>query len=171
MWLRSSISLLVAACSLPYVAADRYLSSTSLATCQEDSLITASLFDVTFFPGNDTIYYDINANASVTGNVSMTLQVIAYGYYLQPIDINPCDGSSLSTNFCPIETAGEPIDLQASSPVPADIVSRVPGTKESPSIILVITNKTKESPILCQILTEKSRSSLPRPIKTPQSHV
>ncbi|PCG90373.1 TRP-like family [Penicillium occitanis (nom. inval.)] len=57
----------------------------------------------------------------------MTLQVIAYGYYLQPIDINPCDGSSLSTNFCPIETAGEPIDLQASSPVPADIVSRVPG--------------------------------------------
>ena len=131
MWLRSSASLLLAACSLPYVVADSYLSSTSLATCQEDSLITASLFDVTFFPGNDTIYYDINANASVTGNVSLTLQVIAYGYYLQPIDINPCDGSSLSTNFCPIETAGEPIDLQASSPVPADIVSRIPGTKQS----------------------------------------
>lgn len=127
MWLRSSAPLLLAACALPYVAAEQYLSSTSLATCQEDSLITASLFDVTFFPGNDTIYYDINANASVTGNVSMTLQVIAYGYYLQPIDINPCDGSSLSTNFCPIETAGEPIVLQASSPVPSDIVSRVPG--------------------------------------------
>lgn len=130
MWLRSSVSLLLAACSLPYVAADKYLSSTSLSTCIEDSLITASLFDVTFFPGNDTIYYDINANASVTGNVSLTLQVIAYGYYLQPININPCDGSSLSTNFCPIETAGEPIDLQASSQVPADIVSRIPGTKE-----------------------------------------
>ncbi|KAE8553890.1 putative flavin carrier protein 3 [Talaromyces marneffei ATCC 18224] len=127
MWLRSSVSLLLAACSLQYVAAESYLASTSLDTCQEDSLITASLFDVTFFPGNDTIYYDINANASVTGNVSMTLQVIAYGYYLQPIDINPCDGSSLSTNFCPIQTAGEPIDLQASSQVPSDIASRIPG--------------------------------------------
>lgn len=130
MWLRSSASLLLAACmSFPYAAAERYLSSTSLATCQENSLITASLFDVTFFPGNDTIYYDINANASVTGNVSLTLQVIAYGYYLQPINIDPCDGSSLTTNFCPIETAGEPIDTQASNQVPADIVSRVPGTK------------------------------------------
>jgi hypothetical protein len=68
----------------------------------------------------------------------MTLQVIAYGYYLQPIDINPCDGSSLSTNFCPIETAGEPIDLQASSPVPADIASRIPGTKE-PSVYTILT--------------------------------
>ncbi|EED21003.1 flavin carrier protein 2 precursor, putative [Talaromyces stipitatus ATCC 10500] len=128
MWLRSPISLLLAACMcLPYANADTYLSSTSLSTCQDDSLITASLFDVTFFPGNDTIYYDIHANASVTGNVSLTVQVIAYGYYLQPIHVDPCDGSSLSTNFCPIETAGEPIDLQASSPVPADIVTRVPG--------------------------------------------
>ncbi|OKL61177.1 hypothetical protein UA08_03256 [Talaromyces atroroseus] len=111
---------------LPSVAADQYLQSTSLATCQDDSLITASLFDVTFFPGNDTVYYDIHANASVTGNVSMTLQVIAYGYYLQPIDIDPCEGSSLATNFCPIETAGEPIDLQALSFVPTDITSRIP---------------------------------------------
>lgn len=84
---------------------------------------------MTFFPKNNTIYYDINANASLTGNVSLSLQVIAYGYYLQPINLNPCDGSSLSTNFCPIETAGAPIDLQGSSPVPKDIASRIPGTE------------------------------------------
>lgn len=143
MWLRTFVSLLLAAHSLPYVAADSYLSSTSLSTCQDDSLITASLFDVTFFPGNDTIYYDINANASVTGNVSLSLQVIAYGYYLQPIHINPCDGSSLSTNFCPIETAGEPIDLQASSTVPADIVSRVPGTVEPSSTLCYLLTKPR----------------------------
>jgi ML-like domain len=122
----SGLLLTAAYIYLPYATADRYLQSTSLATCQDDSLITASLFDVTFFPSNNTIYYDIHANASVTGNVSMSLQVIAYGFYLQPIDIDPCEGSSLATNFCPIETAGEPIDLQASSPVPADIASKIP---------------------------------------------
>lgn len=93
----------------------------------DDSLITASLFDVTYFPGNSTISYNINANASVTGNVSMSLQVIAYGYYLDPIEINPCAGdTSLSSNFCPIETAGAPLELKASSSVPKDIINNVP---------------------------------------------
>lgn len=123
---RSDWLLLAAYTHFPYASAERYLQSTSLTTCEDDSLITASLFDVTFFPGNDTVYYDIHANASVTGNVSMTLQVIAYGYDLDPIDIDPCEGSSLATNFCPIETAGEPIDLRASNAVPADMVNKIP---------------------------------------------
>lgn len=122
------IPLLVAVLSfLRYVVAEDYLRSTSLEPCMDDSLITASLFDVTYFPGNSTIKYNINANASVTGNVSMSLQVIAYGYYLDPIEINPCSsGNSLTTNFCPIETAGAPIDLQASSSVPKDILNKIP---------------------------------------------
>ncbi|KAH8703077.1 putative flavin carrier protein 2 precursor [Talaromyces proteolyticus] len=108
-------------------AAEEYLQSTSLETCMDDSLITASLFDVTYYPGNSTISYNINANASVTGNVSLTLQVIAYGYYLDPIDIDPCGGqTSLSTNFCPIETAGAPLDLKASSSVPSNVAGNIP---------------------------------------------
>jgi hypothetical protein len=123
------VLLLASFICLTHAVAEKYLQSTSLSTCQDDSLITASLFDVTFFPNNHTVYYDIRANASVTGNVSMSLQVIAYGYSLQPIDMDPCEGSSLTTNFCPIETVGEPIDLRASNPVPADITSKIPSMK------------------------------------------
>ncbi|QKX59583.1 uncharacterized protein TRUGW13939_06720 [Talaromyces rugulosus] len=122
------IPLLLAVLSfLRHVVADDYLRSTSLEPCMDDSLITASLFDVTYFPGNSSIMYNINANASVTGNVSMSLQVIAYGYYLDPINVDPCAGdTSLSSNFCPIETAGAPLELQATSSVPKDILKNVP---------------------------------------------
>jgi hypothetical protein len=122
------IPLLLAVLSfLRHVVADDYLRSTSLEPCMDDSLITASLFDVTYFPGNSSIMYNINANASVTGNVSMSLQVIAYGYYLDPINVDPCAGdTSLSSNFCPIETAGAPLELKATSSVPKDILEKVP---------------------------------------------
>jgi hypothetical protein len=121
-------SLLAASISfLPLASAQRLLQSQSLDPCQANSSITASLFDVIFTPDNGTIQYDINANASITGNVTLVLEVIAYGFKAATINIDPCAGS-LSQNFCPIAASG-PIQLQSTSPVPADVSSRVPGNR------------------------------------------
>jgi hypothetical protein len=121
-------SLLAASISfLPLASAQRLLQSQSLNPCQANSSITASLFDVIFTPDNATIQYDINANASITGNVTLVLEVIAYGFNAATINIDPCSGS-LSQNFCPIAANG-PLQLQSTSPVPADVASQVPGNR------------------------------------------
>jgi hypothetical protein len=123
LWLGSFI----AASFLPLASATDLLESKSLDPCQADSLITASLFNVVFTPNNNTLQYDILANSSITGNVTVELQVIAYGYTAATINIDPCD-STLSSNFCPIQAQG-PLEFAGLTTIPDDIASRIPGMR------------------------------------------
>ncbi|KAL1966181.1 hypothetical protein VTN77DRAFT_4733 [Rasamsonia byssochlamydoides] len=124
-WFRLSSLVAAAFSCLPLASATQFLESDSLDPCIADSLITATLFNVVFTPNNNTLQYDIIANSTITGNVTVALEVIAYGYTAATIDIDPCN-SALSTNFCPIQDIG-PIRMVASTPVPDDIASKIPG--------------------------------------------
>lgn len=113
---------------LPLASATRLLQTKSLDLCQADSLITASLFNVVFTPNNNTLQYDIIADSTITGNVTVQLEVIAYGYTAATMNVDPCQDSDLSTNFCPIQVTG-PMNMVASAPVPEDIASKIPGMR------------------------------------------
>lgn len=123
-WWKSLLAISIASL-LPGSNAVRFLRSQSLDPCSDNPKITASLFDVIYFPDNATVQYDINAYTMITGKVNVQFQVIAYGYQAATIDIDPCDGS-LTTNFCPIEATG-PIELMSSNQLPDDIVPEIPG--------------------------------------------
>lgn len=114
--------------SLPLVST-QMLESQSLDPCQSDSLITASLFNVVYTANNGSLSYDVIANAAVTGNVTVLLEVIAYGYTAVQQTIDPCL-STLTSNFCPIQSTG-PIKMQGSVSIPSSITSQIPGTSES----------------------------------------
>src|SRR5580700_11336069 len=93
--MRFSISPLIAILSVvsffPHVSAIRLLKSTSLATCQDNSSFTASLFDVTFTLDNSTVTFDIIGISSIEGNVTVSVNIEFYGYSLLHKTFSPCD--------------------------------------------------------------------------------
>jgi hypothetical protein len=122
------------------VVSTQILESESLNTCQSDSLITATLFNVVYTANNRTLAYNVVANAEVTGKVTVLLEVIAYGYTAVTETIDPC-ASTLTSNFCPIQNTG-PLNLQGNVQIPASITSKIPGMSD-PFFLLVQKKKKK----------------------------
>lgn len=108
MWFSSRIPLLLL-CSLsavPWAAAgEQMLTSSSLNTCQDNSGFTASLFDVTYTPGNATASVDIVAVSSIQGNVVFDISITAYGYQIISQTVNPCNIglAGLCPMYAPLE--------------------------------------------------------------------
>lgn len=121
--LRSLVALLLLALTGPTFAI-RELVSSSLATCQDDSQFSATLFDVALTPGNDTFNFNINGVSTITGYVTLELTVYAYGLNVYSTTINPCDGTDFR-GMCPM-TEGQ-IQLKANAPIPASAFQSVPG--------------------------------------------
>ncbi len=106
------------------VSASRIFESSSLATCQTDSNITASLFDVAFFPDNQTLSVNLEGEALVTGNVTFKVQAAAYGYTFLEDSIDPC--SEGITSFCPVSQLQIGLDVTYNN-ISTNIIGRIPG--------------------------------------------
>lgn len=125
-------SLLLAFCAFAVhdVAAARIIEATSLSTCMEDSKFSASLFNVTFSPDNPDndggyVQFDINGRSTISGNVTFTLEVIAYGYTVISKTIDPCTVHGFE-GMCPMSQG--PVDLGSHSDVGKDVSNNIPGT-------------------------------------------
>jgi hypothetical protein len=107
-------------------SAERIIQSNSLNSCQKggSSNFTATLFNVAFTPGNNSIEVDINGLSSIAGNVTAQLEVIAYGFTVVNETIDPCE-MNLS-GFCPMQS-GSQINIVTNIEVPDDVEKRVPG--------------------------------------------
>lgn len=57
----------------------KHVRSQSLLTCMDNSMFTASHFDVVFYPGNNKVYFDIEALSNIDGKTGAHIDVIAYG--------------------------------------------------------------------------------------------
>ncbi|KAI1501501.1 hypothetical protein F5X99DRAFT_201720 [Biscogniauxia marginata] len=126
MWfstLRPALLLSAFAAVLPSVAGEALLSSSSLNTCQEDSMFTASLFKVVYTPSNNSAALDIVATSSVEGSVVFDISISAYGYQIIRTTINPCDIGL--AGLCPM-TAGK-IPLTFNLDVGEAAASQIPG--------------------------------------------
>ncbi|ANB11424.1 FAD transporter FLC2 [Sugiyamaella lignohabitans] len=106
------------------VMATKLIQSSALLTCMANSQFTASSFDVTFYPDNKTVNFDITAISTISGNVTANIEVIAYGITIINRNVNPCDISSLK-QLCPI-SAGH-FDISSSLQLSSDIVNGIPG--------------------------------------------
>jgi hypothetical protein len=117
IFLISLLSLLSTASAIDLIE------SNSLNTCQANSSLTASLFNVVFTPGNRTLTFDIVAVSSIQGDVIFDIQVTAYGLLIIHEPLNPCNDSSLS-GLCPM-TAGQ-IDIPSNIVLSQSTVNQIP---------------------------------------------
>ncbi|KJY01732.1 DUF907 domain-containing protein [Zymoseptoria brevis] len=105
-------------------ASERILTSTSLNPCMSNSSFSATLFDVAFTPGNRTLNFDVVGVSSVTGNVSINIEVYAYGLKVFQQNVDPCDSDDLK-GLCPMNVGQ--INLLSNAVIDADQLSQVPG--------------------------------------------
>ena len=107
----------------PITSALRLIESKSLAPCQANSGFTASLFNVLFTPDNNTLAFDVVGVSSIQGNVTATLEVIAYGFTAVRQEIDPCEEDL--DGLCPMNTGQ--INIESNTNVPDDVIKRIPG--------------------------------------------
>ncbi|KAH8811884.1 hypothetical protein F5884DRAFT_293497 [Xylogone sp. PMI_703] len=108
---------------VPNASATRFIESSSLNTCQDNSSLTASLFNVVFTPNNNTLTFDIVGVSNIQGNVSFGIEVTAYGYTVLRENLNPCDKNL--QGMCPMSTGQ--LDIQSNVELSDDAVNKIPG--------------------------------------------
>ncbi|KAJ4258138.1 putative flavin carrier protein 3 [Fusarium torreyae] len=109
---------------LPFATADKILESKSLNSCQQGSLLTASLFHVVITPNNSVATINVNAVASVQGKVIFDVALDVYGHQFTRQIVNPCQTSLELPSLCPM-TPGD-IDIKFTVPL-GDALDQVPG--------------------------------------------
>jgi len=107
----------------PLAAAEPILQSMSLNACQENSGFSASLFKVTLTPNNKMVNVDIVAVSSVEGYVAFDVLLLAYGFQVIHMVVNPCELGL--AGLCPM-TAGK-IPLNFNLPVSDEALAQIPG--------------------------------------------
>lgn len=119
-WLAVVLSSLISRAS----ASDRIFQSSSLATCQADSNITASLLDIAFTPNNKTLSLNLVGEAFVEGNVTFKVQAAAYGYTFLTETIDPCAYGIYA--FCPVSSLQIGMDVTYPN-ISSNFIGRIPG--------------------------------------------
>lgn len=116
---------------LEYAHAENYIESTSLLTCMENSQFSASYFDITFFPHNNTFYFHVTALSSINNvEVGANVNLITYGLNVLQRNISLCDisyddGQSKNNPLCPL-TSGH-LDLNSQYTIGESVTSQIPG--------------------------------------------
>ncbi|TGZ82302.1 TRP-domain-containing protein [Ascodesmis nigricans] len=118
--------LLAAACLLlpTGASASRKLSSTSLSTCMEKSGFSATFFNVTFTPDDGQLYFHINGDSTITGNVKAKVNVRAYGFKVLEQILDPCDTEGLD-GMCPMQAT--PMAIEFTRYIDKGTVDQIPG--------------------------------------------
>ena len=78
------------------------LESTALASCQENSRFSASLFNVVFTPNNNSASFQIVATSTVENYVIFDIRAYAYGYQILQRVVDPCQ---LDVGLCPMQAS------------------------------------------------------------------
>ncbi|KAK7207991.1 DUF907 domain-containing protein [Myxozyma melibiosi] len=116
----------IAACSLlaaAPAAAERYIKSTALQTCMDDSDFSASLFNLILTPNNRTVSLDVVATSTLSGNISAHLEVFAYGISIFNYKLDPCDLDI--SQLCPI-SPGQ-FDIETDFTLSQSVINDIPG--------------------------------------------
>lgn len=132
-------------------AAEPILYTTSLSTCQANSGFSASLFDVIYTPGNNSLSVDMTASSTVQGYVLFDFSITAYGYEIMRKTIDPCTSGDGFKGFCPMSPGNlnNPFNIQVGS----SATSAIPGIAYTfPDIdakVKVFINSTDGTPVAC----------------------
>ncbi|EDO15751.1 hypothetical protein Kpol_1049p9, partial [Vanderwaltozyma polyspora DSM 70294] len=88
----------------------KHIKTSSLLTCMENSQFTASFFEVKYFPGNESVVFNIDATTTINDKVKVKVQLIVYGLNVFEDTFDLCSLGDLS--LCPL-VAGR-IDISSS---------------------------------------------------------
>ncbi|KAF6008569.1 hypothetical protein HII13_003893 [Brettanomyces bruxellensis] len=100
----------------------KYLKTNSLLTCMENSEFSSTYFSVTYYPSNNSIYYEIDGSSLITGKIKATYSIIVYGLDVYDGELNLCD-FNIKT-ICPI-SAGH-VDISGTYKISSSQVSSIP---------------------------------------------
>ncbi|ODQ62490.1 hypothetical protein WICANDRAFT_26204 [Wickerhamomyces anomalus NRRL Y-366-8] len=110
-------------CFLSAVLCERVIKTSSLLTCMKSSQLTASYFDVRFYPSNKTVEFDIKAVTTISGDIVAHATLITYGINVLEKDIDFCRDLNLK-ELCPL-SAGR-IDVDSNYQLGDSIIKMIP---------------------------------------------
>lgn len=101
----------------------RSLTAQSLVTCMENSLLSASFFEVVFDPDTRALHYTLDLNSEVNGYIFVDVDVYAYGFKIITKSIDAC---SLSwKQFCPLFPGD--VEIDSVEYISEEYVKMIPG--------------------------------------------
>lgn len=116
--------LLVVYCLMAAVAATSKLQATSLLTCMDNSQISASYLDVTYFDLNHSVVANVMAISNVNTNVTINIELIVYGLKVVTQNVSLCDYADLGA-VCPLMPGH--LDFNFDQELSSDITRQIPG--------------------------------------------
>ncbi|CZT43219.1 related to Calcium_related spray protein [Rhynchosporium secalis] len=106
-------------------SAERIFQSTSLESCQDNSTITASLFNVAFTPQNQSLSLKFQGQSTHAGNVTFNVTASAYGYTFLKTNLDPCTYAGLTT-LCPLDHIEIAFDEKFEN-ISTSVIGDIPG--------------------------------------------
>ena len=88
-------------------AAERLIESKSLNPCMDNSQLAAKFFATLFTPDNRTLTFTIEGDSKITSNVTLEMEVLAYGHLFLKQVLDPCDSPGLK-GICPMRAGSLP---------------------------------------------------------------
>lgn len=110
---------------LPFTNGLKYVKTSSLLTCMEDSQFSASFFDVTFYPTNRTAVFDIDATTTVSENVTAKIELIVYGLNVLNEEFKLCDLGQDA--MCPLSAGRIEVKSTYTLDEDNDLIGNIPG--------------------------------------------
>jgi hypothetical protein len=104
--------------------AERLIESKSLNPCMDKSALAAKFFHTVFTPDNNTLAFNIEGDSKISANVTLEIDVFAYGHNFYAMDIDPCDNPDLK-GICPMNAGALP-GLNSNIILKQSDVDRVP---------------------------------------------
>ena len=125
------------------------IESKSLNPCQDNSLFTATLFDVVFTPDNNSLAFDIVGVSSISGHVTAEIDLIAYGYNAVHQTLDPCTQNL--EGMCPMNTGQ--INIQSNINIPNSVIKDIPsityGVPDLDAIVKIYIKDTNGKNLAC----------------------
>lgn len=124
-----SLSLLVTFVAtlmlLPFASALKYIQTSSLLTCMENSQFSASFFDVTFFPHNRSAIFNVDATTTISEKVVAKAELIVYGLNVLNKKFDLCE---LKENaVCPLSAGRIEVKSSYTLDKDNDLTKKIPG--------------------------------------------
>ncbi|CCH46615.1 putative flavin carrier protein 3 [Wickerhamomyces ciferrii] len=138
-------------CLIHLVFAEKLIKTGSLLTCMQNSQLTASYFDVRFYPSNNTVEFDISAVTTISGDITAHAQLIVYGINIMEQTIDLCDMGF--KELCPLSAgrivvdSNYVLDKKYTKMIPSAAYT-VPDLDASVKVVAYSTNDTN-TPLAC----------------------
>lgn len=104
------------------INAQRYIETSSLLTCMDDSQFTATQFNVRFLPDKSSAIVNVTALSNIDANVTADVEFIAYGLSAFTTNVSFC--SLNYETICPFSTGH--LEVNTDFDIPSDYLSQIP---------------------------------------------